>query len=191
MHASVCCAFALGLYLSVGVSLCGAGDPAALTKEGVRPVYELRQHPSYQVFAARIHLPEIKALDDSVLAVDGQRLDLAKADLGLKSEQLTTVADQLKVPAEVLPALVQKLSATQPLKGEELAHSFRTALIDYGYLSEQWARYRPPPGTEAVKQEAKKALAEGDLDRAWLLFGNLPRPRPPTGLRVAGFASSH
>jgi hypothetical protein len=135
-------------------------------------------------------LPEITALDDRVLAVNGQRLDLGKANLGLNSEELTTVAEQLKLPAEVLPGLLQKLSASQPLKGEELAHSCKTAVIDYGYLSEQWARYRPPPGTEAVKQEAKKALAEGDLDRAWLLFGNLPRPKPPTGLRVAGFATS-
>jgi len=89
-----------------------------------------------------------------------------------------------KIPVEFLAALVQKLSAGAQLNGEELAHQFQIAVTDYKYLSEKWARYRPSARGEPVKTQALKYLQAADLESAWRMFIDLPKPGPPTAVQI-------
>jgi hypothetical protein len=67
-----------------------------------------------------------------------------------------------------------------------LAGKLRVTVIDYKYLLERWTQYLPPSGTEKVKADALLALQSGDIDKAWKMYVDLPRPEPPTGFRIAG-----
>ena len=66
----------------------------------------------------------------------------------------------------------------------QVAGKLRDTIIDYKYLLERWNQYHPPTGKEQVKTDALLALRAGDMDKAWELYVDLPRPQPPTGLRV-------
>lgn len=189
MSLSARCAVALYFQL-VGVSsLAPAEEPPAATSNQATPfatsqvVYDARRHPAYQVFA-QAHLPTITVMDSKTLDFGGKlKLDISKAD-SLVAAETTALAARLEIPVDFLAALVQKLSANAQLNGEELAHQFQIAVTDYKYLSEKWARYHPPDGGEPVKLQALKCLQAADFERAWRMFIDLPKPKPPAAVRI-------
>jgi hypothetical protein len=186
MSSSVPCALALLVQL-IGLVGLGRAEETPSTALAELPanaaVRQARLHPSYQVFVAQAHLPEIKLLDNRVLSVGpSSKLDFGNPDPGVSGEKIALAA-QLQVPTEFLKGLVQKLSAKQ-LRGEELAQEFQTAVIDYRYLAAKLARYHPTARGETLKVEALNCLQVGDLQRAWVIFIDLPKPLPPTGLRI-------
>jgi hypothetical protein len=126
-------------------------------------VCQARHHPSYQVFAAQTRLPEIRTLENGVLNVGGNlKLDL-RQPYRLTTQDGTAVAQLMQVPFGLLTAVVQKLSTNQS-SSEDLAREFQTAVIDYKYLAQRWARYRPSAGGMAVKAQAVKCLETGDRE---------------------------
>jgi hypothetical protein len=189
MCSSVPRALALSVQLIGSVGLCRAVETPSTALAGLHAnaaVCQARLHPSYQVFVAQARqarLPEIKLLDNRVLSVGpSSKLDFGKPDPGTSGEKIA-LAEQLQVPTEFLKGLVQNLSAKQ-LRGEELAQEFQTAVIDCRYLAERLARYRPTARGEAVKAAALNCLQAGDLQKAWQIFVDLPKPLPPSGLRI-------
>jgi hypothetical protein len=195
MCLSARCALALSVQF-IGASMAGrAGEPAAearaqnqttLTESAaVGAVRQARTHPAYQVFAARLRLPTMTVVDGgTTLHVGGRlKLDLRKPDETMAQEG-TTLANLLEIPQGVFVTLVRKLSSNARLGGEDLAHEFQMSVVDYKYLSERWQQYHPGKAGESVRTEALKCLQAGDLERAWQLFIELPKPRPPTGFRT-------
>ena len=146
---------------------------------------QARLHPSYQVFEAQTRLPEMWTLDNGVLIVGGNLSLGFHPFYRMTAHDKAAVAQLLQIPTELLTALVQKLSTNQ-LSGEDLTVQFRTAVIDYKYLAQRWACYRPAAGGEAVKAEAMKCLEKGDLEKAWQMFIDLPKPSPPTSFHITG-----
>jgi len=172
-----------------------AGEPAAEARAqnqttvtesaAVGAVRQARTHPAYQVFAAQLRLPTMTVLDGSTtLNVGGRlKLDLGKPDETMAQEGIA-LAKLLEIPQGVFATLVRKLSFNARLGGEDLAQQFQTSVVDYKYLSERWQQYHPGKAGEPVRTEALKCLQAGDLERAWQLFIELPKPSPPTGLRT-------
>lgn len=147
-------------------------------------ISQQRAHPAYQVFAARTHLPDITVLDQKTLNIGGHfKLDFAHA-AALGAEQEAALETLLAIPGKTSTALVRSLSGNIQLSGEQLALQFRRAVVDYKYLSAKWGKYRPAAGGEGIKAEALKRLQVGDLEKAWQMFIELPKPKPPTGLAV-------
>jgi hypothetical protein len=164
------------LVLVIGLGGTTRADQAAVCRA--------RRQPSYQVFAAQARLPEIRALDNGAFTVGGTlTLDLHKSNQSTTSEK-RALAQLLQVPPGLLTAVLHKLSTTES-SSEELARQFQTAVVDYRYLAQRWAEYRPPASGEAVKAEAMKCLETGDLEKAWQMYIDLPKPSPPTHIRVA------
>ena len=143
---------------------------------------EWRLHSGYSVFATQLSLPQVIVINDRSLDIGGlTRLEFG----GTNQNQATSaLADRLQVPVATLDRLVQNLSTNTHIKGQELADSFRKAVIDFRFLEDRWTRVHPPQIDLEIKTQALNALRAGDIDRAWALFECLPRPRPPQGLRV-------
>jgi len=191
MNLSGQCAVVLYFQL-VGVSsVAPAEEPSAASSNQAtqtqfatsQAVYTARRHPAYQVFA-QTHQPTITVKDSKTLNFGGAlKLDVGKPDSIVTTEK-NALAARLEIPVEFLTALVQKLSANAQLNGEELAHQFEVAVTDYKYLSERWARYHPPAGGEPMKLQALNCLQAADLEKAWRMFIDIPKPKPPTAVQI-------
>jgi hypothetical protein len=154
-------------------------SPALLAAEG-------RKQPGYQVFAYRCTRPAITVVDETTLEVDGkQKIDVSRLDQLTKQEK-ETLAGQFDVPVGVIDCLLRSCTNQTSADAAGLADKLRVTVIDYKYLLERWTRYHPPTGGEKVKTDALLALQGGDIDKAWKMYVDLPRPEPPTGFRVAG-----
>jgi hypothetical protein len=150
-----------------------------------------RGQPSYQVFAYRCTRPAITVVDETTLEVGGtQKIDVGRLDR-LTRQKRETVAGQLGVPVGVIDCLLRGCTNQAPADAAGLAGKVRVTVIDYKYLLERWTRYHPPTGGEKVKTYALLALQDGDIDKAWKMYVDLPRPEPPTGFRVAGGDLQH
>jgi hypothetical protein len=185
---SVRCAAALFVQVIGASSSAPAGEPSATSNQSTQTQFAItqavcnaRRHPAYQVFVAQLSLPAITVMNGKAINVAGQlKVDLNKAD----AEEKNALAQRLQIPVEFLTALLQKLSANTQLSDEELAHQFQVAVTDYKYLSEKWARYHPPAGGEPIKQQALNCLQGADLESAWRMFIDLPKPKPPTAVQI-------
>lgn len=191
MCSSVPCTLLLLGQIIAALSVCSGEEPKPVFQQelaGKTDVNQARRHPSYQVFAAQTRLSEMRAFN-RVLTVGGNSsLDFDNPTQA-STQGMNASAELLQVPMEFLRAIVQRLSTNHELKGEELAREFRIAIIDYRYLSERWARYRPPAGEESVKIEAMKCLQTADLQRSWQMYIGLQKPKPPEGLRITSTSS--
>jgi hypothetical protein len=156
-----------------------SSSPALLVTEG-------RRQPSYQVFAFNCTLPPITVMNGTTLEVGGQqKIDVSQL-AQLTRQERETLAGQLDIPAGAVDNLLEGCSKQASAGAAEVAGKLRVMVVDYKYLLERWTQYHPPTGAEAVKTAALQALQSGDLDKAWTLYTTLPRPVPPTGLRIAG-----
>jgi hypothetical protein len=145
-----------------------------------------RQHPGYQVFAEHLALPAITVVDEATLDVDGKmKIDVSRLDQ-LTAQQKETLAGQFEVPVGVIDKLLGSVSNSVPADATQVAGKLRATIIDYKYLLERWIQYIPPTGKEKVKADALLALQAGDIDKAWGMYADLPRPKPPTGFGVVG-----
>ena len=156
-------------------------QPSSLSRLAVQG----RQHASYQVFAGHLALPSITVVDKTTLDVGG-KVRIAVSRLGeLNSRQRETLAGQFEVPVAMVDNLLKHFSNKTPSDAKQMAGELRVAVIDFKYLLERWTRYLPPAGKENVKSDALLALRVGDMDKAWRMYVELPRPKPPTGLTVS------
>ena len=149
-------------------------------------VGQARRHPSYQVFAGHIVLPSIAVVDKTTLEIDGKvKIDVSRLDQ-LAQPQKESLGSQFDVPIGVVDKLLVSRTDQAPMDAAQVAAKLCETVMDYKYLLEKWTRYRPPNGKEKVKADALLALAAGQLDKAWTMFLELPRPQPPTSVRVEG-----
>jgi hypothetical protein len=147
---------------------------------------EGRKQPGYQVFAQRCAAPAITVVNETMLEIGGkQKIDVSRLDQ-LATQEKETLAGQFEVPVGVIDTLLESFSRQAPVDAAEVADKLRVTVIDYKYLLERWTRYLPPTGKEEVKTAALLALQGGDIDKAWKMYVDLPRPEPPTGFRIAG-----
>ncbi len=154
-------------------------SPSLITAQG-------RGQPSYQVFAFRCTSPSITVMNETTLEIGGkQKIDVSRLDQLDRAEK-ETLAGQFDVPVSVVDNLQKSCSKQAPADAAEVAGKLRVMVIDYKYLLEKWTEYHPPTGQEKVKTDALLALQGGNVDKAWEMFAALPKPRPPTGFRVAG-----
>ena len=145
-----------------------------------------RQHPSYQVFAGGLALPAITVVDQATLDVGGRmKIDIGWLDQ-LSTQQKVALAEWYAVPAGVVDKFQECFAQAAPSDAKLVAGKLRVTVIDYKYLLERWTKYLPPAGKEKIKTDALEALQVGDLDIAWKMFLDLPRPKSPDGLRIAG-----
>jgi len=98
----------------------------------------------------------------------------------------TALADRLQMPIAALDRLVQNLSANTHIKGQELADSFRNAVIDFRFLEDRWNRVHPPQIDLEIKTQALNALSAGDIDRAWALVRGFAAAPATTGTPRGG-----
>ena len=145
-----------------------------------------RTQPGYGVFAHRCTAPSITVVNETTLEIGGkQKIDISRLDQ-LAAQEKETLAGQFDVPVGVIDCLLQGCTSQAPADATGLAGKLRVTVIDYKYLLEQWTQYLPPSGTEKVKADALQALQSGDIDKAWKMYVDLPRLKPPTGFRIAG-----
>ena len=150
-----------------------------------------RKQPGYQVFAQHYSFPSIAVVNGTTLEIGGkQKIDVSRLDQ-LAAQEKETLAGQFDVPVGVVDTLLESFSKQAPPDATEVAGKLRVTVVDYKYLLERWTQYRPPTGKETVKADALLALRGGDTDKAWKMYNDLPRPEPPTGLRIAGGDSPH
>ncbi|MFZ0828012.1 MAG: hypothetical protein WAO02_11370 [Verrucomicrobiia bacterium] len=165
-----------------GGSVSAKSDPSS----PALPAAEGRRQPSYQVFAFHFISPAIVVVNATTLEVGGkQKIDVSRLDQ-LAREEKETLANRFDVPVGVVDCLLRGCTNHAPADATEVAAKLRAMVIDYKYLLERWTRYHPPTGREKVKTDALLALQGGDLDKAWKMYIDLPRPAPPTGFRIAG-----
>jgi len=125
-------------------------------------------------------------VDQTTLEVGGkQKIDVSQLDQ-LTTQEKETLASQFDVPVGVVDNLLKSYSKPAPADAAEVAGKLHAAVIDYKYLLARWTQYHPPTGGEQVKTDALLALQGGEMDKAWKMYIELPRPEPPTGLRIAG-----
>jgi hypothetical protein len=141
-----------------------------------------RRHPSYQVFSSRMVIPEITARDALTLGI-GSEISFKLGQL-LEAKDQQSIAAHLGVSPTLFSAFRTQINSQEHLEAQQAARQLKTSITDYFYLREQWNRYHPPPDRQKAKAEALAALEAGDIQTAWRLFGALPRPEPPRGLRV-------
>jgi hypothetical protein len=186
----MCLSFPYAFTLSIALIIIGelrvssASEPMIASQEAVTAtlsVDQAKMHPSYRLFVAQTRLPDMKAFDRVLIVGGALKINLGKP---VTIDERLALSELLQVPPGFLAAIIPKLATNQQLKGEKLASEFQTAVIDYRYLNERWTRYRPEPSRELIKTEALRCLQAGDLERAWQMFVELPRPAPPTGLRI-------
>jgi hypothetical protein len=145
-----------------------------------------RQHPSYQVFAAGLAFPSITIVDKNTLDVGGKlKIDVSRFGQ-LTRQQKDTLAGQFAVAASVVDKFQANWTNNVSIDPAQVAGKLRVMMIDCKYLLEQWTQYLPPAGKEKVKADALEALRAGDIDKAWEMFLDLPRPAPPAGFGVVG-----
>jgi hypothetical protein len=155
-----------------------AGTPARKPAANI----DRSRYPAYSFIAAQLSFPNIAAAGERVLQINGvARLDFAAPN---ETQVTSPLAAQLRIPLAALTGLIRQLANETALTGPELAASFRTALVDYKFLEERWNKFHPAGTGLQVKQAALAALAAGDLERAWTLFEDLPKPRPPRQLKI-------
>jgi hypothetical protein len=149
-------------------------------------VEQRRQHPSYQILAGQLAMPSIAIVDETTLVVGAKlKIDVRRLDQVTRLQK-ETLAGQFEAPVGVIDKLWASFSNSVPSDAAQMAAKLRTTVIDYKYLLERWSQYRPSPGKETVKTDALLALQGGDLDKAWEMYVDLPRPKPPAGLRIVG-----
>lgn len=145
-----------------------------------------RGQPSYQVFAFRCTSPSITVVNETTLEIGGkQKIDISRLDQ-LTTQEKETLAGKFDVPVGVIDNLLESYSKQTPADAAGLADKLRVTVIDYKYLLARWTQYHPPTGQEKVKTDALLALQGGEIDKAWKMYIDLPRPDPPTGFRIAG-----
>ena len=144
-----------------------------------------RQHPNYQVFAGGLALPSIIVVDQATLDVGVRmKIDVSRLDQ-LTAQQKEALADWYAVPAGVVDKFQENFAQEGSSDATRVAAKFRIMVIDYKYLLEFWTKYPLAAGNEKIKSDALQALRVGNLDKAWKMFLDLPRPEPPLGLRIA------
>ncbi len=154
-------------------------SPALAAAEG-------RKEPGYQVFAFHCASPAITVVNETTLEIDGkQKIDVSRPDQLTRLDR-ETLAGQLDVPVVVVDCVLRGCTNQTPADAAGLAGKLRVMVIDYKYLLARWTQYHPPTGGEKVKTDALLALQGGDIDKAWRMYIDLPRPAPPTEFRVAG-----
>ncbi len=163
----------------------GHGSQVALSQSSSLSlrVAQFRQHPSYQVFAGGLVLPSTTVLDQATLDVGGRmKMDVSRLDQ-LSTQQKEALAEWYGVPAGVVDKFQESFAQEPSSDATLVAAKLRVTVIDYKYLLEFWTKYRPPAGKDQVRSDALLALQAGDIDKAWGMFADLPRPKPPTKVR--------
>lgn len=189
------CAYAGGMLLafcivlSGGPEACHSEEPGSKAEQCQPTTFSLlvanaRLHHSYQVFARQLALPPITTPDKSTLRL-GEKVSV---DIGrrnpLSNRQRESLAGQFDVPVGVIDKTLDRLTNHTRLDAAQAAEEFRAAVIDYKYLEEKLARYVAPTGKEIIKTNALQALHIGEIDKGWETYLALPRPQPPSGLRI-------
>lgn len=141
-----------------------------------------RKHPSYQVFAAQLKLPEIRCGGPEEVVVLGEEVVVFKPDSELASAERALLCRSLRLPEKVLLRIKSSLDATA--KEADLAQQLRTTVTDYLFLMDRWTAYRPSAGREEAKMAGLRSLEAGDLAEAWELYLQLSRPAAPAALRI-------
>jgi len=146
---------------------------------------EGRRHPSYQVFAAQAALPPISPTASNVIDIGGRvKLDLNGVPK-ISSSQMRLLAEQFGVPVAVLERFQTRWLTNALSDTDQLVRELRTTIIDYRYLETRWTAYHPSPDGEQAKREALSALKAGDIETAWRMYEALPKPAPPSGLKIS------
>jgi len=194
MHAQlwpaiIVCGLQISQLLSAGAQeLARASNPEKQPPQVLPPSHpaskpDIHLNPGYQMFARQIALPAITNLDQGALNIGGKTVFHLSLSAKTITQEETSVAEQLQVPVAMLTTFAQNF-LTNATPGNDCATRFRTAVIDYKYLHEKWTQYHPPPDNEKLKTTALESLEAGEIDKVWEMFASLPRPQPPSGLRV-------
>ena len=144
-----------------------------------------RNHPSYQVFAARLKLPAMTVAETGVIQI-GAQIRLELANLGqLTATQRQALADALEIPRALADQFMARLAVNrpEPAAATNVLSALRTLVTDYRYLQDWWTRFTPPPRWQSLKVDALQSLAAGELARVWELYLALPRPAAPKAVR--------
>jgi hypothetical protein len=146
----------------------------------------------YKVFARQAAMPTMNTTTQPVLEIG----KVAKADVSrlaeVSAQEKQALATLFEVPVGVIDGTLQRMAAAPPSSADQLAESFRTAVVDYRFLRGEWDRYHPPAEGQPTRQAALEALQAGDLTKAWKLYDGLRKPQapaiaapaPPANLRV-------
>jgi hypothetical protein len=146
-------------------------------------VAQARKHPSYQVFKHNLTLPSIKVIDAATLEVGGKlKIELNRPEQ-LSMQARLTLTNEFQVPLAVVDRLWERIFKNTSPNAEQVTNALRMTVLDYKYLQQRWTRYRPPKEKEGIKTDAFQALQAGDLDKAWELYLDLPKPPAPPGLK--------
>lgn len=101
------------------------------------------------MFATQLSFPQVTVINDRSLDIGGStRLEFGGTN---QNQAISALADRLQLPIAALDRLVQNLSANTHIKGQELADSFRKAVIDFRFLEDRWNRVHPPQGLRVVE----------------------------------------
>lgn len=131
-------------------------------------------------------MPALTVVDQATLDVGGRmKIDVSRLDQ-LNEQQKGALAEWYAVPAGVVDKFQESFTQEASSDAARAATKLHVTMIDYKYLLERWTKYLAPAGKEKIKTDALEALQVGDLDKAWKMFLDLPRPKSPTGLRIAG-----
>src|SRR5439155_25755758 len=106
------------------------------------------------------------------LAIDISHLDQMPA------ERKKALAQAFDVPLGVISRFVEGSATQTALTADQFAKDLRVTHTDYKYLLKKWDEYHPPAEGEKPKQEGLKALAIGDVNKAWELYAGLRKPPP-------------
>lgn len=142
-----------------------------------------RKHPSYQVFAAQLKLPEIRCGGPGEIVVLGEEAVVFKPDSELAPAERALLCRSLRLTEKVLLRI--KGTLDPKAKEADLAQQLKTNVTDYLFLIDRWTAYRPPADREEAKLAGLRFLEVGDLAAAWELYLQLSRPTAPSALRVA------
>lgn len=138
-----------------------------------------RLHPSYQVFAAQLKLPEIRGGQRGEVVVLGEEAVSIRPGVELSPAELGEVSRAVRVPGKVLLSIQKSLDPQK--EGTALAAQFKLAVTDYLYLLERWTTYQPREPDKPVKVAGLESLKSGRILEAWEQYARLRKPRPPGG----------
>jgi hypothetical protein len=153
-------------------------------------VAQARKHPSYTVFEHNLTLPAIKVIDAATLEVGGKLKIVLNRPEPLSTQARATFTNEFQVPLAVVDRLWERLFQSTPPSAEQATNALRQTVLDYKYLHQKWTQYRPPREKEGIKTDAFQALQAGDLDKAWELYLDLPKPSGPSGTKIISFLDS-